>query len=102
MDVNILYTSHDYKRSVLQCNYRTAICLTPILSNECFLITASTTGLRNKFISGYFHQLEWQRFEAFACMVFNKPSMVAQLNNGAISFGTLGPTKGKYDLAFLQ
>ena len=93
LDVNILYTTRDFKRSTLQCNFKTAICLSAILSQECFLISASTTGLHNKYISGHFHQLEWERFQAFACMVFNKPSMIAQINNYAISFGTMGPSK---------
>lgn len=93
LEVNIHYTSPDLKRSTLQCNFKTAICLTPILSQECFLVNPSTTGLRNKYISGYFHQLEWQRFEGFVCMVFDKSSMVAQINNRTISFGTMGPSK---------
>ena len=93
MNINIYYTTPDCKRSILQCNFKTAICLSPILSQECFLINPSTTGLRNKYISGFFHQLEWERFEAFACMVFNKKTMTAQINNHAVSFGTMGPSK---------
>lgn len=100
LDVNIYYTSPDFKRSTLQCNFKTAICLTSILSQECFLINPSTTGLRNKYISGYFHQLKWQHFEAFACMVFNKTSMIAQINNHMISFGTMGPSKCLYISAY--
>ena len=96
MDVNILYTTRDFKQSTLQCNFKMAICLSTILSQECFLISALTTGLHNKHISGHFHQLEWEHFQAFACMVFNKPSMIMQINNHAISFGTMGPSKGSF------
>jgi hypothetical protein len=80
---------------------KTAICLSAILSEESFLITASTSGLLNKYISGHFHQFEWQRFEAFCCMVFNKPSMIAQINNQSISFGTMGPSKCMSVMFFL-
>lgn len=94
LDVNIFYTSHDRKRSVLQCNYKTAICLSPILSRDSHLINPASFGLRNKFVSGHFHQQEWQRFQGFACMVFDRPSMVSQIYNDAISFVTMGPLKG--------
>ncbi|KAF8962224.1 hypothetical protein BDZ97DRAFT_1920698 [Flammula alnicola] len=93
LDVNILYTTHDRKRSILQCNYKTAICLTPVLSRDSHLVSPASSGLRNKYVSGHFHQQEWQHFEGFACMVFDKPTMIAQIQNEAISFVTMGPLK---------
>ncbi|KAF8973569.1 hypothetical protein BDZ97DRAFT_1912054 [Flammula alnicola] len=95
LDVNILYTTHDRKRSVLQCNFKTAICLTPVLSRDSYLVNPTTSGLRNKYLSGHPHRQEWQRLEGFACMVFDKPVMVAQIHKEAISFMTMGSFKDR-------
>lgn len=98
LDVNTLYTSDDRKRAILQCNYNTAICLTPILSRDSCILEPSPQGLRNKYLSGHFHHQEWERFAGFACMVFDHKVMVAQIRDGVMSFGTMG-YKGMY-LAF--
>lgn len=102
LDVNIFYTTHDRKRSLLQCNLKTAICLSPILSRDSYLLTPTSFGLRNKYISGHFHSQEWQCFEAFATTVFDKPVMTAQLYNDALSFVTMGPGKGKSSYVFIS
>lgn len=96
LDVNIQYTTYNNRRSSLYCNYKVAICLSPMLSNESHLLAPAPFGLKNKFISGYFHQQEWQRFKGFSCMVFDKPSMVAQIFNSSISFTTFGSLKGSF------
>ncbi|PPQ75834.1 hypothetical protein CVT25_008944, partial [Psilocybe cyanescens] len=90
LDVNTLYTSDDRKRAILQCNYNTAICLTPILSRDSCILEPSPQGLRNKYLSGHFHHQEWERFAGFACMVFDHKVMVAQIRDGVMSFGTMG------------
>jgi hypothetical protein len=96
LDVNILYTSQDRKRSILQCNFRTAICLTPILTRDSFLVNPTPYALRNKYLSGHPHQQEWQRLAGFTCMVFDRPTMTAQIFNNAVSFVTMGPKRGNY------
>ncbi|KAF8181501.1 hypothetical protein BJ912DRAFT_928954 [Pholiota molesta] len=102
LEVNILYTSYDRKRSVLQCNFRTAICISPILSVESYLVEPAKSGLKNKYLSGHFHLQEWQRLAGFSCMVFDRPSLVAQIYNDTISFVTSGPLKAERESYYTQ
>lgn len=103
LDVNIHYTTHDCKCSVLQCNMQTAICLSTILTeHESFLVKPMIYGLKNKYIAGHFHSQEWQRFEGFVTMVFDNPVMTAQLYNRAISFATMGAAKGAVTFFFFH
>lgn len=94
-EVNIYYTSNDRKKSILQCNYKTAICLSVIYTCDSFLLSPSTDKLCNKYLSGCFHMQEYQRFEGFACMVFNRPAMLLQIKQGAVQFNTLGSSYAK-------
>ncbi len=94
-EVNIYYTSDDRKKSILQCNYKTAICLSLIYTCDSFLLSPSTDKLCNKYLSGCFHTQEYQRFEGFACMVFNRPAMLVQIKQRAIQFNTLGSSYAK-------
>ncbi|PPQ85816.1 hypothetical protein CVT25_011083 [Psilocybe cyanescens] len=90
LDVNILYTSNDHKRAILQCDNVTAVCLSPLLSRDSCILEPSLHALRNKYLTGHYHHQEWEHFAGFACMVFGHKVMVAQIRDGVLSFGTMG------------
>ncbi|KAJ7270155.1 hypothetical protein B0H12DRAFT_1178325 [Mycena haematopus] len=42
-----------------------------------------------KWISGVFHDQDWERFEAILCLVFHETTMFSQITDKAISFQTM-------------
>lgn len=86
-----MYTAHDNTKSALHADQRLAICLSPILVEECHLLTATDRGLRNKFIKGRLHEQEMQRLVGATCMVLGHgPVLHAQIDRDMMVFSTMG------------
>ncbi|KAJ7715113.1 hypothetical protein B0H16DRAFT_1742202 [Mycena metata] len=68
-----------------------AICLSAIFCTDSMVVSAGKIGARSerfrKWISGIFHNQDWERFESVVCLVFGEDSMYTQINNNkAVSF----------------
>ncbi|KAJ7115114.1 hypothetical protein C8R43DRAFT_961204 [Mycena crocata] len=78
----------------LNFNDHIAICVSSLFCTESFVtqpkkIGANSDRLR-KWISGVFHNQEWERFEAYMSLVFGEPLMHAQLSpEKALSFQSM-------------
>ena len=95
LELHTVYTSHDCTRSALHVDQRHAICLSPIYVHESQLLTASETGIRNKFIKGVLHEQEMQRFVGATCMAFGHGTVLhAQIVRDCMTFGTNGSWNG--------
>jgi hypothetical protein len=91
MNLHTVFTAHDNTKSTLHAEQRLAICLSPILVEKCHLLTASDSGLRNKYIKGRLHEQEMQRFVGATCMAFGHGSVLhAQIDRDMMVFSTMG------------
>ena len=64
------------------------ICVSPVFSVEDHLRDPSDVGLKQIYISGFFHSREWECLCGFMCMAFHKEYLSAQLVKDALSFAT--------------
>ncbi|KAJ7019099.1 hypothetical protein C8F04DRAFT_1276683 [Mycena alexandri] len=71
-----------------------AICLSAVFCTESMIVSAGRIGTKTdrtkKWISGIFHNQDWERFESVVCLVFGEDLMYTQINNKkAVSFQTM-------------
>jgi hypothetical protein len=72
-------------------NGRIAVCVSAVFCTESVVVSAgrisSKTERTRKWISGIFHNQEWERFEGVMCLVFGEEVMYAQISpKKAIAF----------------
>ncbi|KAJ7037572.1 hypothetical protein C8F04DRAFT_1180313 [Mycena alexandri] len=78
----------------LMYDSKIAVCVSAVFCTESVVVTAAKIGGKSerlrKWVSGIFHNQEWERFEALMCLVFGQEILYAQINNKkAISFQTM-------------
>lgn len=83
-----VHTSTDDSRSVMYAGKSVAVLVSSVLLDSSHLVTVPDRGLVQHYISGIFHNQEWERFCAFMCMVFGHPELTAQVSLDALSFST--------------
>ncbi|KAJ7028866.1 hypothetical protein C8F04DRAFT_963544 [Mycena alexandri] len=71
-----------------------AVCVSAVFCTESVVVTAAKIGGKSerlrKWVSGIFHNQEWERFEALMCLVFGRDILYAQINGKkAISFQSM-------------
>ncbi|KAJ7642478.1 hypothetical protein DFH06DRAFT_1137488 [Mycena polygramma] len=90
---------------------RIALCVTSVFCSESVLAEPAKIGAKSdrvrKWLSGVFHNQEWERFEALCCLVFGETVMYGQISSKkAVAFQTMispdssGGTKGDVDHRF--
>ncbi|KAJ7654008.1 hypothetical protein DFH06DRAFT_1133587 [Mycena polygramma] len=88
-----------------------AVCVSAVFCSESVLVEAAKIGPKSerlrKWVSGIFHNQEWERFEALTCLVFGETIMYGQISaKKAVAFQTMiSPdsqhgTKGDADQRF--
>ncbi|TFK53373.1 hypothetical protein OE88DRAFT_1643138 [Heliocybe sulcata] len=69
-----------------------ALCFSVVAVAECHLLKPlqyTNSDWEQKFISGVFHSVEWERFSTVVCQTFNSVArMKTRLDGNAIAFGT--------------
>ncbi|KAJ7183730.1 hypothetical protein C8R46DRAFT_1209879 [Mycena filopes] len=77
----------------LHIDDRVAICVSAMCTTESFLVAPKRIGLKTermrKWVSGVFHDQEWERFESAVCLLFHEQMMYSQITNKALSFQTM-------------
>ncbi|KAJ7616336.1 hypothetical protein DFH06DRAFT_1145606 [Mycena polygramma] len=78
----------------LMVDGRVAMCVSPVFCTESFVVEAKKIGANSertrKWLSGIFHNQEWERFESLICLVFGEPILYAQLTpKKSMSFQTM-------------
>ncbi|KAJ7171044.1 hypothetical protein C8R46DRAFT_1216644 [Mycena filopes] len=78
----------------LHVDDRIATCVSALFCSESKLVVPAKIGAKSermrKWISGIFHNQEWERFEALVCLVFGEQVLRAQLTpKHALSFQTM-------------
>ncbi|KAJ6457541.1 hypothetical protein C8R47DRAFT_1227355 [Mycena vitilis] len=78
----------------LMVDGRVAMCVSPVFCTESFVVEARKIGANSertrKWLSGIFHNQEWERFESLICLVFGEPILYAQLTpKKSMSFQTM-------------
>ncbi|KAJ7664486.1 hypothetical protein DFH06DRAFT_1324037 [Mycena polygramma] len=73
---------------------RVAICVSALFCTESKLVSPAKIGGKSerlrKWVSGIFHNQEWERFESLACLVFGERILRAQLTSKkALAFQTM-------------
>ncbi|KAJ7764350.1 hypothetical protein B0H16DRAFT_1799868 [Mycena metata] len=76
-----------------------AVCLSAVFCTESVVVTANKIGGKSermrKWISGIFHNQDWERFESLMCLVFGQDVLYAQISNKkAIAFQTMISPEG--------
>ncbi|KAJ7490176.1 hypothetical protein B0H11DRAFT_2229098 [Mycena galericulata] len=87
-------TTADLSRYVLNVDGKTAICVSAIMASESTLVEGRAIGRSRprKWLSGVFHNQEYERFISFMCLTFGSSTMYGQLSSGAVAFqSALGP-----------
>ncbi|KAJ7471248.1 hypothetical protein B0H11DRAFT_1919809 [Mycena galericulata] len=90
-------TSPDLSRYLLVIDGKTALCVSSVMSTDSVLSAGRSFGRSRprKWLSGLFHNQEYERFVSFMCLAFGASTMYAQLLNAAVTFQTaLGPLPG--------
>jgi len=86
---------------------RIAVCVSALFCSESVVVEPARIGAKSermrKWVSGIFHNQEWERFEALMCLIFGEDVMYSQISpKMAISFQTMispelaGISKGAY------
>jgi hypothetical protein len=75
-------------------NGRIAVCVSAVFCTESVVVTSgkisSKTDRTRKWISGIFHNQDWERFEAVMCLVFGEEVLYAQISpKKAIAFQSM-------------
>jgi hypothetical protein len=94
-------------------NGRIAVCVSAVFCTESVVVSAtkisSKTERTRKWISGIFHNQEWERFEGVMCLVFGEEVLYAQISpKKAIAFqSVISPdlasgTKGERTICMLN
>lgn len=78
---------------------RVATCVSAVFCSESVVVSAEKIGPRSdrtrKWVSGIFHNQDWERFESLMCLVFGQELMYAQINSRkAIAFQTMISPEG--------
>ncbi|KAJ7661404.1 hypothetical protein DFH06DRAFT_1325703 [Mycena polygramma] len=73
---------------------RIAVCVSAVFCSESVLVEAGRIGPKSdrvrKWVSGIFHNQEWERFEALCCLVFGETVMYGQISSKkAVAFQTM-------------
>jgi hypothetical protein len=72
---------------------RIAVCVSAMACTESHVVAPMRIGVKSerqrKWISGVFHDQEWERWEAIVCLVFHEKIMYSQISDKAISFQTM-------------
>ncbi|KAJ7708002.1 hypothetical protein B0H16DRAFT_1746370 [Mycena metata] len=76
-----------------------AVCLSAVFCTDSVVVSAGKIGGKSermrKWLSGIFHNQDWERFESLMCLVFGQDVMYAQISNKkAISFQTMISPEG--------
>ncbi|KAJ7722043.1 hypothetical protein B0H16DRAFT_1699454 [Mycena metata] len=76
-----------------------AVCLSAVFCTDSVVVTAGKIGGKSermrKWVSGIFHNQDWERFESLMCLVFGQDILYAQISNKkAISFQTMISPEG--------
>ncbi|KAF6740914.1 hypothetical protein DFP72DRAFT_392403 [Ephemerocybe angulata] len=69
-------------------NRKPVYCLSSVMCKESHLLEPPPRGLTQKWLTGVFHQHEWERAVGFICTTFERPVLAAQLSMDAIQFST--------------
>jgi hypothetical protein len=78
----------------LQVDNRIAVCVSAVFCTESKLVSVVKIGGKSermrKWLSGVFHNQEWERFESILCLVFGERTMRAQISpKKAVAFQTM-------------
>ncbi|KAJ7720721.1 hypothetical protein B0H16DRAFT_1699910 [Mycena metata] len=78
----------------LQVGNRIAVCVSALFCSESVLVEPAKIGPKSermrKWVSGVFHNQEWERFESVMCLVFGEDLMYSQISpKKAVSFQTM-------------
>ncbi|KAJ6470778.1 hypothetical protein C8R47DRAFT_751799 [Mycena vitilis] len=78
----------------LHVDDRIAVCVSALFCSESKIVTPVKIGGKSdrmrKWISGVFHNQEWERFESLMCLVFGEQTLRAQISpKHAVSFQTM-------------
>ncbi|KAJ7617676.1 hypothetical protein DFH06DRAFT_1145102 [Mycena polygramma] len=78
----------------LHVDDRIATCVSALFCSESKIVAPVKIGGKSermrKWISGVFHNQEWERFESLMCLVFGEPLLRAQISTkNAVSFQTM-------------
>ncbi|KAJ7028254.1 hypothetical protein C8F04DRAFT_1237675 [Mycena alexandri] len=73
---------------------RIATCVSALFCSESVIVEAAKIGAKSermrKWVSGIFHNQEWERFEALMCLVFGEQTMYSQITpKKAVAFQTM-------------
>jgi hypothetical protein len=73
---------------------RAAICVSAVFCTASTVVTAERIGPKSertrKWLSGVFHNQDWERFEATTCLVFGEDTIYAQIDaKKAVAFQTM-------------
>ncbi|KAJ7615629.1 hypothetical protein DFH06DRAFT_1343597 [Mycena polygramma] len=72
---------------------RVAICVSAVCSTESHVVSPKRVGtkseLQRKWLSGVFHDQDYERFESIVCLVFGERIMYGQVTDKALSFQTM-------------
>jgi hypothetical protein len=62
-----------------------AVCVSPVFCSESVVVTAQRIGQKSerirKWVSGIFHNQDWERFEALMCLAFGEEVLYAQIDS---------------------
>lgn len=86
---------------------RVAVCVSALCCTESFISAPKRIGGKSerqrKWISGVFHDQDWERFEALMCLLFAEKVMYAQITDKAISLQTMiSPDLGRAECTFTR
>ncbi|KAJ7765355.1 hypothetical protein B0H16DRAFT_1717900 [Mycena metata] len=78
----------------LMFDNKIAVCVSAVFCTDSVVVTAGKIGGKSerlrKWVSGIFHNQDWERFESLMCLVFGRDLLYAQINSKkAISFQSM-------------
>lgn len=78
----------------LMVDNRIAVCVSALFCSESVIVAPKKIGANSermrKWLSGVFHNQEWERWEAIMCLVFGEQVMYAQLTpQNALAFQSM-------------
>jgi hypothetical protein len=95
--ISVQSTTVDGSRYIMMSSGAVATCVSSVMSTESRLVYGRSVGksLPRKWLTGMFHNQEYERFSALVCMAFGVAVVYGQLSNGGVMFQTrLGPPIG--------
>lgn len=93
LDLSVRATQNASQSARLYVGERIAICVSAVCSVQSCVVAAQKLGPKTesmrKWLSGVFHDQEWERFESVLCLVFAENVMYGQITDKAISFQSM-------------